>query len=55
MTDAEMKEAVEAVFEQSIRPALASHGASQVVNVENGVVFVGAGRLQRLPRCAYDQ
>ncbi len=41
MTDAEMKDAVEAVFEQAIRPALASHGGdAQVVKVEEGVVFV---------------
>ena len=41
MTDVEMKEAVEKIFEETIRPALASHGGdATVVKVEAGKVYV---------------
>jgi len=41
MTDAEMKDAVEKIFEESIRPALASHGGDAfVMKVEAGKVYV---------------
>lgn len=41
MNDMEMKEAIEKVFEEAIRPALASHGGdATVVKVEAGKVYV---------------
>lgn len=41
MSDVEMKEAVEKIFEETIRPALASHGGdATVVKVEAGKVYV---------------
>ena len=41
MTDVEMKEAIEKIFEETIRPALASHGGdATVVKVEAGKVYV---------------
>lgn len=41
MTDLEMKDAVDKIFEESIRPALASHGGdATVVKVEAGKVYV---------------
>lgn len=41
MTDVEMKEAVEKIFEEEIRPALASHGGdATIVKVAEGKVYV---------------
>lgn len=41
MTDVEMKEAVDKIFAETIRPALASHGGdATVIKVEAGKVYV---------------